>query len=445
MAFRVTSAFDVVPLSPLCGLFFWPAPWPARSLVAYNAGMLNPLLIRSFRHRNFRLYFIGQLLSLNGTWMQSVAQAWLVYRLTESSFMLGLMAFLNLAPVLVLGLFGGALADRYSRYRLFWVTQTLAMFQAFILAGLTLSGHIQVAHILILATLLGVVHAFEIPARHALVAGLVSRAELPNAIALNSSLFNLARFVGPALAGALVALIGEGVVFMLNGLSFLSVLIALALMHPRPAMHARPATGRQGLWAGLDFAWRQPPLRWALALVALTSLAGTPYLVLMPVFAREVFGGGAQQLGLLVGAAGLGALLGALRLAQREQNTGLERIIVVSGLLAGAGLLLFSQASSFALAMMALPLTGFGITSLVAATNTFLQLEAEDSLRGRLMSLFSVVFLGFAPVGNLAAGSIAHQIGAPHTVLLSALICLLGTAGLGYGLCRSARKPRAGL
>ncbi|MFA7386795.1 MAG: MFS transporter [Thiohalobacteraceae bacterium] len=406
--------------------------------------MLNPLLIRSFRHRNFRLYFIGQLLSLNGTWMQSVAQAWLVYRLTDSSFMLGLVAFLNLGPVLVLGLFGGALADRYSRYRLFWVTQTLAMAQAFVLAGLTLSGQVQVTHILILATLLGVVHAFEIPARHALVAGLVSRAELPNAIALNSSLFNLARFIGPTLAGALVALIGEGPVFMLNGLSFMSVLIALALMRPRPAMHARPATGR-GLWAGLDFAWRQPPLRWALALVALISLVGTPYLVLMPVFAREVFGGGAQQLGLLVGAAGLGALLGALRLAQREQSTGLERIIVASGVLAGAGLFLFSQASSFVLAMMVLPLTGFGITSLVAATNTFLQLEAEDSLRGRLMSLFSVVFLGFAPIGNLAAGGIAHHIGAPHTVLLSALICLLGTAGLGYGLCRSALEQRARL
>lgn len=413
-------------------------------MVAYNASMLNPLLIRSFRHRNFRLYFIGQLLSLNGTWMQSVAQAWLVYRLTDSSFMLGLVAFLNLGPVLVLGLFGGALADRYSRYRLFWVTQTLAMAQAFVLAGLTLSGQVQVTHILILATLLGVVHAFEIPARHALVAGLVSRAELPNAIALNSSLFNLARFIGPTLAGALVALIGEGLVFMLNGLSFMSVLIALALMRPRPAMHARPATGR-GLWAGLYFAWRQPPLRWALALVALISMVGTPYLVLMPVFAREVFGGGAQQLGLLVGAAGLGALLGALRLAQREQSTGLERIIVASGVLAGAGLFLFSQASSFVLAMMVLPLTGFGITSLVAATNTFLQLEAEDSLRGRLMSLFSVVFLGFAPIGNLAAGGIAHHIGAPHTVLLSALICLLGTAGLGYGLCRSALEQRARL
>lgn len=401
--------------------------------------MLNPLLIRSFRHRNFRLYFVGQLLSLNGTWMQSVAQAWLVYRLTDSSFMLGLVAFLNLAPVLVLGLFGGALADRYSRYRLFWVTQTLAMLQAFALGVLTLSGHIEVAHILILATLLGVIHAFEIPARHALVAGLVNRAELPNAIALNSSLFNLARFIGPALAGALVALIGEGPVFILNGLSFLTVLLALAAMRPRPAMHLRPAAGG-GLWAGLNFAWRQPPLRWALGLVALISLAGTPYLVLMPVFAREVFGGGAQQLGMLVGAAGFGALLGALRLAQREHSTGLERVIVVSGALAGVGLLLFSQTTDFLPALAVLPLTGFGITSLVAATNTFLQLEAEDSLRGRLMSLFSVVFLGFAPLGNLIAGSAAQHIGAPYTVALSAAVCLLGTAGLGYGLCKSVRR-----
>lgn len=408
--------------------------------------MPNPLLLRSFRHANFRLYFVGQLLSLHGTWMQSVAQAWLVYRLTNSSFMLGLVSFLNLAPVLLLGLFGGAVADRYSRFRLFWVTQTLAMLQAFTLGALTLSGHVQVVHILVLASLLGIVHAFEIPARHALVAGLVERAELPNAIALNSSLFNLARFLGPALAGALVAWLGEGPVFILNGLSFLAVLLALAAMRPRPAMHVRPSdTGGGGdIWAGLRFAWRQPALRWALSLVALISLVGTPYLVLMPVFAREVFGGGAQQLGLLVGAAGFGALVGALRLAQREHNAGLERVIVSSGLLAGIGLLLFSQAGSFALALAALPVVGFSITSLVAGTNTFLQLEAEDALRGRLMSLFSVVFLGFAPLGNLLAGSVAHQIGAPHTVAACALIGLFGAAGLGYGLCRSVRARADG-
>ena len=393
-------------------------------------------LTRSFKHRNFRLYFLGQLLSLHGTWMQSVAQAWLVYRLTDSSFMLGLVSFLNLAPVLVFGLFAGTVADRYSRYRLFWITQTLAMLQAFTLAVLTLSGQVQVTHILLLATTLGMIHAFEIPARHALVAGLVERAELPNAIALNSSLFNLARFLGPALAGALIAVFDEGPVFMLNGLSFLAVLLALFSMRPRPAMHARPSDSG-GALAGLRFAWRQVPLRYALGLVALISLAGTPYLVLMPVFAREVFGGGAQQLGLLVGASGLGALFAALRLAQRKQSAGLERVIIVSGVLAAIGLLLFSLAGNFYFALAALPLIGFGITSLVAATNTFLQLEAEDSLRGRLMSLFSMVFLGFAPLGNLLAGSAAQHIGAPHTVTICALICLLGAVGLGAGLWRS--------
>lgn len=398
-------------------------------------------IARSLRHRNFRLYFLGQLLSLHGTWMQSVAQAWLVYRLTDSSFMLGLVSFLNLAPVLLLGLFAGAVADRYSRYRLFWTTQTLAMLQAFTLGALTLGGHVQVTHILILATSLGVIHAFEIPARHALVAGLVERAELSNAIALNSSLFNLARFLGPALAGALVAVLGEGPVFVINGVSFLTVLLALAAMRPRPAMHARPSdTG--GALAGLRFAWRQVPLRYALGLVALVSFVGTPYLVLMPVFAREVFGGGAQQLGLLIGAAGLGALLAALRLAQRKQNEGLERVIVFSGVFSGVDLLLFSQAGSFTFALATLPLIGFAITSLVAATNTFLQLQAEDNLRGRLMSLFSMVFLGAAPLGNLLAGFAAQHIGAPRTVLASALLCLTGAAGLGYGLCRSvSAKP----
>ncbi|HWS02807.1 MAG TPA: MFS transporter [Gammaproteobacteria bacterium] len=393
-------------------------------------------ITRSLQHRNFRLYFLGQLLSLHGTWMQSVAQAWLVYRLTDSSFMLGLVSFLNLAPVLVFGLVAGAVADRYSRYRLLWITQTLAMLQAFILGALTLSGHIQVEHILLLATTLGIIHAFEIPARHALVAGLVERAELPNAIALNSSLFNLARFLGPALAGILVAAFGEGPVFIINGFSFMTVLIALFAMRPRPAMHARPSNSG-GALAGLRFAWRQVPLRYALGLVALISIAGTPYLVLMPVFAREVFSGGAQQLGMLVGGSGLGALAAALRLAQRKYTAGLERVIVVSAVLAGIGLLLFSQAGSFLFALATLPLIGFGITTLVAATNTFLQLEAEDSLRGRLMSLFSMVFLGFAPLGNLLAGYAAQHIGAPRTVTLCALICLLGAAGLGVGLSRS--------
>ncbi len=408
----------------------------------YPPGMKFKFLTRSLRHRNFRLYFFGQLLSLNGTWMQSIAQAWLVYRLTDSSFMLGLVSFLNLAPVLVLGLAAGALADHYSRYRLLWMTQTLAMLQAFVLGALTLSGYVQVGHILVLATLLGIIHAFEIPARHALVAGLVDRVDLPNAIALNSSLFNLARFVGPALAGLLIAALGEGPLFILNGLSFLAVLVALAAMRPRPRMHVRPSGGSGGPWAALRFAWRQPPLRYALALVALVALVGTPYLVLMPVFARDVFGGDAQQLGLLVGASGFGALLGALRLAQRKMSTGLERVIAVSGLLAGLGLLLFSQASSFAFALASLPIIGFALTSLVAGTNTFLQLEVEDSLRGRLMSLFSVVFLGSAPLGNLLAGSVAQHIGVAHTVAACGAICLIGGAVLGYGLCRSAAAQR---
>ncbi|MFP5507356.1 MAG: MFS transporter [Gammaproteobacteria bacterium] len=396
-------------------------------------------LTRAFRHRNFRLYFLGQLLSLHGTWMQSIAQAWLVYRLTDSSFMLGLVSFLNLAPVLLFGLVAGAVADRYSRFRLFWISQTLAMLQAFALAALTLSGQVQVAHILVLATTLGIIHAFEIPARHALLASLVDRTELPNAIGLNSSLFNLARFLGPALAGALIAAFGEGPVFVINGLSFSAVLLALFAMRPRPAMHVRPRESG-GVLAGLRFAWRQIRFRYALGLVALISLFGTPYLVLMPVFAREVFGGDAQQLGLLVGAAGLGALLAALRLAQRAHGQGLERVIVVSALLAGIGLLLFSQAGSFATALCVLPLTGFGITSLVATTNTFLQMEAEDGLRGRLMSLFSMVFLGFAPLGNLFAGSVAQHLGAPHTVLACAAFSLLGAALLGYGLCRNVRN-----
>lgn len=383
-------------------------------------------LQRSLRHREYRLYFIGQLISLHGTWMQNVAQAWLVYRLTGSSLMLGVVSFANLAPVLLLGLVGGAAADRFHRRRMFFVTQVIAMVQALTLAVLTLSGRVQVEEVIGLAALLGVVQAFEIPARHTMIAGLVPREDLHNAIALNSSMFNLARFLGPAVAGWLVAWIGEGGVFLINSASFLAVLGVLLAMEKSTLAPAANGHGTgSGLWAGLRYVRGQPSVRRALALLAVISLTGVPYMVLLPVFAARIFHGGPQTLGLLVGAAGAGALVGALFLAQRHRTDGLQGIIAAAGLLAGAALVLFSRTTHLGTALAVLPVVGFALTTLVASTNTFLQLSAPEALRGRVMSLFSVLFIGMAPLGNLMAGALAHGLGAPVTVGALGGICLL--------------------
>ncbi len=386
------------------------------------------LVLRSLRHRDYRVYFFGQLVSLHGTWMQNVAQAWLVYRLTQSSFMLGLVSFAALLPVLLLGLFGGVVADRLPRRTLFVVMQLLAMMQALVLGVLTLGGWIRVWEIIVLAFLLGTVTAFEMPARHSMIAGLVPRADLANAIALNSSLFNVARFMGPALAGWLVAVIGEGALFLLNAASFLAVVVAISRIHVSPsAIAVRRASAGADLLEGLGFAWGHRPIRTGLLLVGLISLAGVPYMVLMPVFAQEIFAGGPRTLGLLMGAAGGGALVGALRLAQRASPQGLERLIGGAGVVGGIALAVFSRVGILGWALVVLSVVGYCLTTLVASTNAFIQTQVPDQLRGRVMSLFSVTFIGMAPIGNLIAGSLAHGIGASATVGGLGLICASGS------------------
>ncbi len=393
-----------------------------------------PVLLRSLRHRAFKFYFLGQLVSLHGTWMQSVAQAWLVYRLTHSSFMLGLVSFCALIPVLLFGLFGGVLADRLPRGKLFFAAQCIAMGQALLLAALTLSGNIQVWQIMGLAFFLGVVQAFEMPARHVLVAELVPRADLHNAIALNSGVFNTARFLGPTLAGVLVGWLGEGWVFFLNGVSFIGVLAALHTAGiTRLRAPAREGSAREHFTEGLHFAWRHRPIRMALLMLAAVSLVGVPYMVLMPVFAREIFHGGAQTLGVLLGAAGAGALLGAVRLAQRADSVGLERVIGIAGVCGGVALLAFALTPVFRLALPLLLLIGLALTTLVAAVNTFIQTQVPDALRGRVMALFSVTFIGIAPIGNLMAGGLAHVAGVQLTVACCGAICVV--CGLVYWRC----------
>jgi MFS family permease len=358
--------------------------------------------------------------------MQNVAQAWLVYSLTNSSFMLGLVSFFNLLPVSLLGLLGGVTADRFSRRRLMITAQAAAMLQALALGVLTLGGWIRPWHILVLATLLGVVQAFEMPARHSLINGLVPREDLANAIALNSGAFNVARFLGPAIAGWLVLWYGEGTVFLINAGSFLAVLASLLLIRETVAPRLQSDSSvMQHLREGLQFAWHRPQLRAALLMAGVMSLLASCVLVLMPVFAKEVFASGPRVLGLLFGATGVGALAGALRLAHRRSYAGLDVTIGIAALIASVAASLFAQIDILWLALLILVLAGAGQVSAVASTNTLIQLTAEDEVRGRVMSLFAIIFIGFMPFGSLLAGTLAHALGAPATVTLFALFCAM--------------------
>ncbi len=394
--------------------------------------------LRSFKHRNFRLFYLGQFVSLSGTWMQSLAQAWLIYRLTGSGLLLGLASAATLAPSLVFGLYGGVLADRFSRRRLLIAAQVLAMLQALALAALTLAGLVEAWHILVLALLLGVVQALELPVRHSFVASLVPRADLANAIALNASLFHASRLVGPAIAGVLVAAIGEGWVFLINALTFVAVLTVLAAMRlPQPA-EARAPTGH-GLYAGLSYVRQHAAIRAALGLVTLVALLGSAAAVLLPVFTVEVYAVGVQRLGLLMGAIGAGALVGAFLLAGRRDVLGLERVIATAAIGVGVGLALFAITPVFLAALPLLALIGFCITSVNASSNAFIQLAVPDNLRGRVMSLYSIALHGMVPLGSLAAGAAADVIGAPLTVGVCGAALALAAFYLGRPLRLAAR------
>ena len=394
---------------------------------------------RSLRHRNFRLFYFGQLISITGIWMQHVAQAWLVYRMTESSFMLGLVSATALVPILLFGLHGGVLADRLSRYRLFIVTQLLAMIQAFTLCVLTLAGWVQIWHVLVLAFLLGLVHALEMPARHSFVAELVPREDLPNAVALNSSQIHLARFIGPAIAGWLVAWVGEGLVFLINGMTFVAVIVALlALRLPSRAQAARHEQRSRGVGEGLRFAWRHLDIRGVLSMVGMVSLVGTSAAVLMPVFVAQVFHSGAQSLGLLLGMMGGGSLVGALMLARRKKTVGLESIVAAGGIVAGVALILFALTHTLWLALLILPAVGFSLTMVIASSNAFLQLTTPDSLRGRVMSLYTVTFHGLMPLGVLMVGALAEYVGASLTVMVCGVFLFLTASVFAFAFRRVA-------
>ena len=407
--------------------------------------MINDSLWRSLRHRNYRLYLSGQLVSVCGTWMQQVALSWLIYRLTGSATLLGVVGFASQIPVFVLGPVGGVISDHYSCHRVAVWTQCAALSQALVLALLTLTGWIQPLHIIFLGVALGLVYAFDMPARQALVHQMVEGEDLANAVALNSSMINAARIVGPSLAGLVVAKFGEGICFLVNAVSYVAVIVALCAM--KLSERKQPLTARgsiaNSLIEGGRYTLATTPIRDVLLLLGVVGFMGMPYMTLMPVFAAQVHKSGADALGLMFGAVGTGALIGALFLAQRKNVIGIGRVIVIATVGFGLGLILFTLTKLFWLSLLLLIVVGCGWMVLIAASNTALQTLADDHMRGRVMSLFSMMIVGMAPFGSLLAGWSADQVGAPIVVAVGGSCCAV--AGMVFARqlprLREAARP----
>ncbi len=382
--------------------------------------------LRALRHRDLWLFLVGQCVSLIGTWMQRVAMSWLVYRLTGSTVVLGAVAFCSQFPTFLVAAVAGALADRWSRHRMVLAAQLASMLQAFVLAGLVLTGAVQVWHLIGLSIWLGIASGFEVPARQALLVRLVrGSGDLPNAIALNSSIFNGARLIGPAVAGVLIGLVGEGLVFVLNALSYGAVLWALQAVELRDQGSRGRSSVLRTMGEGFRYAFGFRPIRAILMLLAMISVVGIPYTVLLPAFARDVLGGDATTLGLLTASAGLGALVGALTLASRDTVRGLGTAIPRALFLFGAALIGFSLSRNAWLSAALLVSAGFGVMIATASMNTIIQTLVEEGKRGRVMSLYAMAFFGLYPVGALLGGALADKIGAPVTVGVGGAACLL--------------------
>ena len=388
--------------------------------------------LRAFRHRNFRLFYAGQAISLVGTWIQQIALSWLVYRTTGSGFLLGLVTFCSQIPMLLFLPLAGLLSDRYDRRKLMIVAYLLAMIQAVMLGMLTLTGAIQVWQILALGFLYGTIMAFETPARQSLISQMVnSRDDLPNAIALNSVLMNSGRLIGPSIAGMLLVFISEGWCFLINAGSFLAIIASVIMMRlpPKAGVIARGSL-LNDLAVAAHYAWSTRPIRLFLALVALISLTASPYTVLMPIFARDVFGGDAHTLGFLVGSAGLGAVIGTAFLATRPNVFELSRLVPFTSAAAGIALILVGLSRNYWLSLVFMACLGFGIIVTAASVNMMLQTIVDEDKRGRIISFYAMAFLGMAPVGGLIAGSLAGQLGAPATATIEGACCLLGALAL---------------
>ena len=396
-----------------------------------------------FRHRNYRLYFFGQGISLVGFWMQAIAQSWLVYKLTGSPLLLGLVSFAQQAPVFFISPFAGVVADRANRRRILFVTQIAMMTFACILALLTLTGVVHVWHIIVLASLFGIANSFDIPTRQSFTVEMVGRSDLPRAIALNSVMFNGARLVGPTIAGVVVGLVGEGWCFALNGVSYIAVIGGLALMTvtvppPRPPSH--PLTD---LREGFRYVATHPSIRLLLLVLAGSSFFGASYLTLMPVFARDILHGGPDAYGFLMAGVGGGALIGALTLS-RLPHSWLPYIPFAAAVWFGVFLIAFSQSTVFPLSVLLLMPAGFGLMAQGISTNTLIQTLVVDEMRGRVMAYYVMCFMGILPFGALTAGWVSHSIGVPETVALGGALCMVSGA-IAYLVFRNGLKPSASL
>jgi MFS family permease len=383
---------------------------------------------RALQHRNFRLFFAGQSISLIGTWMTRVATSWLVYRLTGSALLLGVVGFAGQIPTFLLAPFAGVLIDRLDRRQVLIWTQSLAAVQSLALAALTLTKTINIHEVIWLSALQGLINAFDMPARQAFLVQMVEdRQDLGNAIALNSSVVNMARLVGPALAGLVIAAVGEGYCFAIDGFSYLAVIASLAMMRVTVAPATRPARSMlEQLKEGWTYVSEFRPIRTILSLFALLSLMGMPFMVLMPIFASSVLHGGPHALGLLLGASGVGALISAISLAFRKTVRGLTSMIQISAVLFGLGLIAFGLSRRLPLSMFLMLIVGFGMMQGMAASNTVIQTLVPEDKRGRVMSYYTMAFVGMTPFGSLLAGGLAHRLGAPRAVMITGAFCLLG-------------------
>jgi MFS family permease len=390
---------------------------------------------RALRYRNFKLFFSGQSISLIGTWMTRVATSWLVYRLTGSALLLGTVGFVGQIPTFLLAPFAGVWVDRLNRRNVLLCTQILAAIQSLLLAGLTLSKRITIGEILVLSAFQGLINAFDMPGRQAFLVQMVDKRDLGNAIAINSSMVNMARLVGPSLAGLVMAARGEGDCFLIDGLSYLAVIVSLLMMRikPLPARTAASSMLMQ-LKEGWAYVSGFSPVRTILLLFALTSLMGMPYVVLMPIFAAQVLHGSAHTLGWLMGAAGVGALISAISLAVRKTVLGLGRMIPIAAGSFGAGLILFGLSHVLWFSLLMMMFTGFGMMQGMAASNTIIQTVVPEDRRGRVMSYYTMAFVGMSPFGSLLAGGLAHRLGAPHTVMITGTMVILGAIWFAFRL-----------
>ena len=406
---------------------------------------------RALRHRNFRLFFTGQSISLIGTWMTRVATSWLVYRLTGSALLLGTVSFAGQIPTFLFAPFAGVLVDRLNRRKLLVWTQVLAGIQSLALAALTLARIITIHEIIALSIFQGLINAFDMPGRQSFLVQMVSgdtgkpdKQDLSNAIALNSSIVNVARLIGPAIAGLVIAAVGEGYCFAVDGASYIAVVASLLMMRvPAPIIKRATTSMLEQLREGWSYVVHFRPIRTILTLFALLSLMGMPFMVLMPIFASQVLHGGAHTLGYLMGASGVGALISAISLALRKSVRGLTTMIQIAAVMFGSGLILFGLSHYFVLSLLLMIVVGFGMMQGLAASNTVIQTLVPEDKRGRVMSYYTMAFVGMAPFGSLLAGALAHRFGASHAVMITGAFCLIGAAWFSTQLksVRAVMKP----